>query len=208
MAAQLGTILAAIHRIPLTDDLPRDPATRPNPASPPPQTELHRFEQTYRMIAPDPHPAFELAFRWLRATCPRPPTPRSSTATTGWATSSSGRRASAPSLTGSWPTSATRWRTSASSACAPGASATTTCPSPASASAKLYSRAYEAAGGRRVDPNAVRWWETFGNLRWGIICIMQASAYLDGMSKSVELAAIGRRTAETEWELSNLMETA
>ena len=66
--------------------------------------------------------------------------------------------------------------------------------------------AYEAAGGREVDPAAVHWWEVFGNLRWGVICIMQASAYLTGMSKSVELAAIGRRTAETEWELLELME--
>ena len=67
-------------------------------------------------------------------------------------------------------------------------------------------RAYEAAGGSRVDPARVRFWEGFGNLRWGIICITQAKAYLDGLSPSVELAAIGRRTAETEWELLNLME--
>jgi aminoglycoside phosphotransferase (APT) family kinase protein len=66
--------------------------------------------------------------------------------------------------------------------------------------------AYEKAGGRKVDPQTVCWWETFGNIRWGIICIMQARAYLDGLSKSVELATIGRRTAETEWELLNLIE--
>ena len=30
--------------------------------------------------------------------------------------------------------------------------------------------------------------------------------YLDGINPSVELAAIGRRTAETEWELLHLME--
>jgi aminoglycoside phosphotransferase (APT) family kinase protein len=65
--------------------------------------------------------------------------------------------------------------------------------------------AYEAAGGRDVDPAVVHWWELFGNLRWGVICIMQARAYLDGLSQSVELATIGRRTAETEWELLNLM---
>jgi aminoglycoside phosphotransferase (APT) family kinase protein len=66
--------------------------------------------------------------------------------------------------------------------------------------------AYEAAGGARVDPERVRWWEVFGNLRWGIICISQARTYLGGHSKSVELAAIGRRTAETEWELLELIE--
>jgi len=52
----------------------------------------------------------------------------------------------------------------------------------------------------------VRWWEIFGNLRWGIICIGQGRVYLDGRSNSVELASIGRRTAETEWELLSLIE--
>jgi aminoglycoside phosphotransferase (APT) family kinase protein len=67
-------------------------------------------------------------------------------------------------------------------------------------------RAYEAAGGFPVAPERVRFWEVFGNLRWGIICISQAQTYLSGLSRSVELASIGRRTAETEWELLNLME--
>jgi aminoglycoside phosphotransferase (APT) family kinase protein len=65
--------------------------------------------------------------------------------------------------------------------------------------------AYEAAGGAKVDPERVRFWEVFGNLRWGVICLSQARTYLDGHSKSVELAAIGRRAAETEWELLNLV---
>jgi aminoglycoside phosphotransferase (APT) family kinase protein len=65
--------------------------------------------------------------------------------------------------------------------------------------------AYEAAGGGKVDPERVRFWEVFGNLRWGVICLGQARAYLDGVSKSVELASIGRRTAETEWELLGLV---
>jgi hypothetical protein len=46
----------------------------------------------------------------------------------------------------------------------------------------------------------------FGNLRWGVICIVQSRRHLDGQSRSVELAAIGRRVAETEWELLHLME--
>ena len=31
--------------------------------------ELDRHEQIFRAIAPEPHPAFELAFRWLNAHC-------------------------------------------------------------------------------------------------------------------------------------------
>ena len=48
--------------------------------------------------------------------------------------------------------------------------------------------AYERAGGGRVDAAAVRWWETFGNLKWAIMCIMQAKTFLDGAVRSVELA--------------------
>jgi hypothetical protein len=36
---------------------------------------------------------------------------------------------------------------------------------------------------------------------------MQAKTYLDGHSKSVELASLGRRSAEMELELLNLIET-
>ena len=66
--------------------------------------------------------------------------------------------------------------------------------------------AYEAAGGSPVEAERVRFWEAFGNLRWGISCIFQAKTYLDGLSPSVEFASIGRRIAETEWELLSLME--
>jgi len=73
--------------------------------------------------------------------------------------------------------------------------------------------AYEKAGGRNVDPEAARWWEVFGNLRWGVICISQAGTFLNESVRkllppgaALELAAIGRRTAETEWELLNLTE--
>ena len=66
--------------------------------------------------------------------------------------------------------------------------------------------AYQAAGGTTVDVGAIQFWEAFGNLRWGVSCIIQAKTYIDGHSPSVELASIGRRIAETEWELLNLME--
>ncbi len=61
--------------------------------------------------------------------------------------------------------------------------------------------AYEAAGGAPVDPETVRWWEVLGTLKWGIMCIMQASAHLTGMARSHELAAIGRRVCENEYDL-------
>ena len=65
--------------------------------------------------------------------------------------------------------------------------------------------AYSGASGRPVDPEVVRWWEVLGTLKWGIMCIMQASAHLTGASRSHELAAIGRRVCENEHDLLALM---
>ncbi len=64
---------------------------------------------------------------------------------------------------------------------------------------------YEAAGGRPVDPAEVHYWEVFGTLKWGLITILQAYTHLGGAKRSVELAAIGRRTSETEIDLLNLL---
>jgi aminoglycoside phosphotransferase (APT) family kinase protein len=65
--------------------------------------------------------------------------------------------------------------------------------------------AYEEASGRTVDLDALRWWETLGTLKWGIMCIMQAAAHLSGVARSVELAAIGRRVCEVEHDLLLLL---
>jgi aminoglycoside phosphotransferase (APT) family kinase protein len=65
--------------------------------------------------------------------------------------------------------------------------------------------AYSEAADRPVDPEVVRWWEVLGTLKWGIMCIMQASAHLSGASRSHELAAIGRRVCENEHDLLALM---
>ena len=61
--------------------------------------------------------------------------------------------------------------------------------------------AYAAAGGPAVDGATLRWWEAYGTLRWGVICVRQAAAHLSGAVRSVELAAIGRRTCEVELDL-------
>lgn len=61
--------------------------------------------------------------------------------------------------------------------------------------------AYEAAGGAPVDPAVVHWWEVLGTWKWGIMCIMQANAHLSGAARSHELAAIGRRVCENEYDL-------
>jgi aminoglycoside phosphotransferase (APT) family kinase protein len=64
---------------------------------------------------------------------------------------------------------------------------------------------YIAAGGVPVDLETLKWWETLGTLRWGLGCIAQSRRHLDGAVRSVELAAIGRRACEQEWDLLDLL---
>ena len=67
---------------------------------------------------------------------------------------------------------------------------------------------YERESGRPVDPAAARYWEIFGNWKWAIICVMQGASHKAGARPDVELAAIGRRVAEVEWEILDLLEEA
>jgi aminoglycoside phosphotransferase (APT) family kinase protein len=65
--------------------------------------------------------------------------------------------------------------------------------------------AYEKASGTEVDRDALHWWETLGVLKWAVICVMQAQRHLTGGERSVELAALGRRVAESEWDLLHML---
>jgi aminoglycoside phosphotransferase (APT) family kinase protein len=66
--------------------------------------------------------------------------------------------------------------------------------------------AYRGAGGRDVDPVELRFWEAMGTLKWGVICEVQAFTHLQGAVRSVELATLGRRVAEMEWDLLELID--
>ena len=68
--------------------------------------------------------------------------------------------------------------------------------------------ASERAGGTPVDRAALLWWQVLGTLKWGIICRYQAERHLSGQTRSVELATIGRRVCETEWDVLDLVEGA
>jgi len=67
-------------------------------------------------------------------------------------------------------------------------------------------RAYEQAAGTTLDRAAMHWWLVLSTLRWGVICRYQAERHLSGQTQSVELAAIGRRVCETEFDLLALVE--
>jgi aminoglycoside phosphotransferase (APT) family kinase protein len=65
--------------------------------------------------------------------------------------------------------------------------------------------AYEAAGGVRPEPERLRWWEAMGNVKWAVICARQAHDHLSGLRPSAELASLGRRICEPEWDLLGLV---
>jgi aminoglycoside phosphotransferase (APT) family kinase protein len=73
-------------------------------------------------------------------------------------------------------------------------------------SIEAFVRAYEDAGDTSVDRVAFHWWLVLATLRWGVICRYQAERHLSGEFRSVELATIGRRVCETEWDLLDLLE--
>ena len=68
----------------------------------------------------------------------------------------------------------------------------------------LYA-AYEKESGIPVDREAVHWWEVMSNVKWGVMTIGQAFTHLLGHVPSMELAAIGRRTVETEYDVLELL---
>jgi aminoglycoside phosphotransferase (APT) family kinase protein len=65
--------------------------------------------------------------------------------------------------------------------------------------------AYEKAGGERPSVERIRWWEAMGNVKWAVICARQARDHLSGVRPSAELASLGRRICEPEWDLLQLV---
>lgn len=202
---QLGRILARIHSIdPRAQELSflTAPAVGESPAA----SELNRYEEIYRAITPDPHPAIELVFRELRTRMPTRKVlavvhgdyrvgnvicgPEGVRAVLDWELSHLGD----PMEDLGW-LCVRAWRFGNDDR-----------PVGGMGTREQLFAAYEAAGGPRIDPAHVRYWELFGNLKWAIICIMQAKTHLDGLKNSVELASLGRRISETELELLNLLE--
>jgi aminoglycoside phosphotransferase (APT) family kinase protein len=65
--------------------------------------------------------------------------------------------------------------------------------------------AYAEAGGPPIDRDRLHWWLVARTLAWGIGCRMQAEFHLSGKVRSVDLVAVGRRVAEQEWDLVELL---
>ncbi len=65
---------------------------------------------------------------------------------------------------------------------------------------------YQAQSGRSIDTGIVRYWEVMANVRWAIIALQQNARYTSGSNQTLELALIGRRSAEMELEILTLTE--
>jgi aminoglycoside phosphotransferase (APT) family kinase protein len=205
MTKQLGARLARIHRVPL-EKYPLDGLPTPHAGNSPAEEEISRFEEMYQTMAREPHPAFELAFRWLRQHIP---------AKQEKVLVHGDYRMGNIMFGSDWVRSILDWELAHVGD--PLEDLGWMCvrswrfgndhlPVGGVGIREEFWQAYEEAGGFSVDPQCVHFWEIFGNLRWGVICLNMTQPFLDGQNPSVELAAIGRRTSETEWELVHLLE--
>ena len=64
---------------------------------------------------------------------------------------------------------------------------------------------YEAQTGFRPSEEQLTWWEARATAWWGIGCIRQMQRSVPGHTNELELLAIGRRTAEQEHDLLELL---
>jgi len=60
---------------------------------------------------------------------------------------------------------------------------------------------YAAGGGTPPDGETQRWWELYGTVRWALLCRRQAERYLAEDEPSIELAVLGRRVCEQEYDI-------
>jgi aminoglycoside phosphotransferase (APT) family kinase protein len=193
LIGQLGRFAAGLHTLEVTGDFP---APAPDPLG-----ELRRSLSTFGPVSP----TFELALRWLEA---QPPPPRGPVLVHGdlrlgnLIVGPDGLRAvidwelvhtGSPAEDLGW-LCVKAWRFGSG------------LPAAGLGTREELLAAYRSAGGADIGLDELRWWEILGTLRWGVMCMTQAQAHLSGAHRSVELAAIGRRVCEQEWDLLLLLE--
>jgi aminoglycoside phosphotransferase (APT) family kinase protein len=64
--------------------------------------------------------------------------------------------------------------------------------------------AYEKHSGQTVDPAHVRFWEAYGSVKWAIGCLSLGTRGIEEVD--IERSAIGRRIEEPLWDYLNLIE--
>jgi aminoglycoside phosphotransferase (APT) family kinase protein len=71
---------------------------------------------------------------------------------------------------------------------------------------KPYLDHYNAITGRHIPLETLFYWEVMGNVKWAVGALSQARRHLEGHERNVELAVLGRLSAEMELELLHLLE--
>jgi aminoglycoside phosphotransferase (APT) family kinase protein len=203
LTEQLGEALARIHAI--------DPAgldgVLPTPAGDPALGQIAEWEGQLDEIG-EPLPAVELGLRWLGANAPEPVEPRlvhgdfrlgnfivdedGLAAVIDWELAHLGD----PAEDVGW-LCIRSWRFGNDDQPVAGVGGL-----------DEFLSAYESAGGASIDRDRIRYWEAFGNVKWAVICARQAHDHLTGVRRSHELASLGRRICEPEWDLLRLIEAA
>ena len=199
---QMGEQLAAIHavrRTPGLEFLPHPDATQ----SPAAAALEQAAQQLWRLG--EPHPVLELALRWLRKHAPACPElvlvhgdyrlgnlmvgPEGLVGVFEWEFAHLGD----PAEDLAWPC-VRSWRFGHDHLRLAGIG-----------SPDEFLTAYRDKSGRTVDAFRLRYWEIMGNFRWAVGCIAQADRHLSGQTANIEFASLGRRTAEMELELLDLI---
>ena len=200
LTAQLAEAAATVHAVPLAE-LPGLDV----PGQAPAEAAIVGLEAELGRIG-EPHPALELGLRWLRRNLPAPVEPalvHGDLRTGNFLVDEAGLvavldwelcHAGDPAEDLGW-LCIRSWRHGQDDRPAGGFGSR----------AELLA-AYAAAGGRHVTRDELRFWEVYGNVRWGVICLVQADVHLSGRQQSLERAAIGRRTCEPEWDLLAMIE--
>jgi len=199
LPSQLAAALAAIHSLPVSGV----ESTLPPPGADPALSQIEEWERQLDEIG-EPLPAVELGLRWLRANAPEPAQPRlvhgdfrlgnfivdenGLGAVIDWELAHLGD----PAEDIGW-LCIRSWRFGNDDRPVAGVG-----------QVDQFITAYEAAGGPPVDRDRVGYWEVFGNVKWAIICAAQAHDHLTGVRRSHELASLGRRVCEPEWDLLEL----
>ena len=199
LARQCGEILAGIHGVgrEALSDLPGLPTADAS-------RQLEQYRAIYDRFD-DPHPVFELGFRWILDHLPDAPADRlvhgdfrngnlmidrqGVRGVLDWELAHIGD----PMEDLGW-ICVNSWRFGRIDS-----------PVGGFGSREELAAGYESAGGDPVDFERVRFWETLGTLKWGIICTMMLFGFRHGPDRSVERAAIGRRASETEIDLLALI---
>lgn len=194
LTEQCAKALAEIHATTVTDALP-------SYSAPAQLAELERLSRDYDVASP----VFEVAFRWLKENAP---TTHETTLVHGDFRNGN-LMVSTNGLTGvlDWELAhrgdpvedlgwlcVNAWRFG-----------NTALPVGGFGQREALLNAYARYSGRSVSRHRLHYWEVFGTLRWGIICLFQVFSHLRGVQFSLELAAIGRRIAEVEMDLLMLL---